>query len=45
MAVEESYPIQEEYDYMFKDGKWFVRGSYDEDLEDWTPLEDYLVKD
>jgi hypothetical protein len=40
--VDENYPMQEEYDYMFKDDKWYVRGGYDEGCDDWTPLEEYM---
>jgi hypothetical protein len=43
-AVNANHGMEEEYDYMFKDGKWFVRGGYDDDLEDWTELEGYLNK-
>jgi hypothetical protein len=41
-VVDKDYPQQEEYDYMFDDGKWYVRGGYDEDLEDWVLLETVL---
>jgi len=41
-AVDENYKMQEEYDYMFKDGEWFVRGAYHDDLEEWTPLKKVL---
>ena len=41
-AVNEDYPCKEEYDYMFKDGEWFVRSRYDEECEDWTPLAKFM---
>ena len=41
-AVDESYAYMEEYDYMFKDGKWFVKSAYGDKLNDWTELETVL---
>lgn len=41
-AVSESHKMEEEYDYMYKDDKWYVRGGYDEGCDDWTPLEEVL---
>ena len=41
-AVNEDYPMKDEYDYMFKDDKWYVRGGYGEGCDDWTPLEVYM---
>ena len=43
-AVNAKHKMEEEYDYMFKDGEWFVRGGYDDDLEDWVSLEEYFNK-
>ena len=43
-AVDEKHRQEEEYDYMFKDGKWYVRGGYSEGCDDWTPLEKYMNK-
>ena len=40
--VSESHKMEEEYDYMYKDDKWYVRAAYDERYEDWTPLEEAL---
>ena len=43
-GVNENHRQEEEYDYMFKDGKWYVRGGYKEGCDDWTPLENYMKK-
>ena len=43
-AVDENHPCEEDYDYMFKDGKWFVRSLYDSKCEDWTPLSKFCGK-
>ena len=42
-AVNEDHPCEEDYDYMFKDGEWFVRSRYDEECEDWTPLQKFMT--
>ena len=43
-AVNEGHPCEEEYDYMFKDGEWFVRSLYDSQCETWTPLSKFCGK-
>ena len=42
--IDESHKQEEEYDYMFKDGMWYVRGGYSGDCDDWTPLGIFLKK-
>ena len=37
--ISEDHRIEEEYDYMFKDDKWYVRSAYDKVCKEWTPLE------
>lgn len=44
-AIDEKYPRKEEYDYMFKDDQWYVRGGYDEGCDDWTPLEKFMTNE
>lgn len=44
-AIDEDAPINEDYDYMFKDGEWFVRSLYDETCEEWTSLKDIFEKE
>ena len=34
--------VSEEYQYLFDDGKWYVRDDYE--IEDWTLVSEYLVK-
>lgn len=41
-AIDENYPCKEEYDYMFKDGQWFVRSPYEDECKDWTPLAKFV---
>ena len=43
-AVDKDHPIQEEYDYMYDDGKWYVRDGYTDGLKSWADLEEYLKK-
>ena len=38
MAIDEKEGVEEEYDYMFKDGEWYVRAMYGDELADWTPV-------
>lgn len=40
--IEEKKGIDEEYDYMFKDGKWYVRAMYGRKLKHWTLVEEVL---
>ena len=40
--ISENHKMEEEYDYMYKDDKWYVRAAYNERYEDWTPLEEAL---
>ena len=35
-SISERVSLAEEYDYMFKDGEWYVRAMYDDNLADWT---------
>lgn len=42
--IQENADIAEEYDYMFKDGQWYVRAMYDDQLKDWTLVEKVLNK-
>lgn len=43
-AINEDHQQEEEYDYMFKDGKWYVRGGHDEGCDNWTDLEELLAQ-
>lgn len=44
LPIQENADIAEEYDYMFKDGQWYVRAMYDDQLKDWTLVEKVLNK-
>lgn len=42
-AVSEDDIERQEYDYLFKDGEWFVRAQYDSKVgKNWKPLKKYL---
>lgn len=41
--IKENKAVSEEYDYMFKDGEWYVRAMYGDDLENWTLVEKALA--
>lgn len=43
--ITEDCGISEEYDYMFKDGEWFVRSSYDKRCKKWTLVSKILASD
>ena len=43
-AIDENLPAKNEYDYMFKGDKWFVRALYNEEYKDWTPLDEAVEK-
>lgn len=34
--------VSEEYQYLFDDGKWYVRGDYE--IKDWVLVSEYLEK-
>ena len=44
-SINENHKMEEEYDYMFKGDKWYVRGGYDEGCDDWTPLEKFMTNE
>lgn len=41
-TIDENSGICEEWDYMFKDGEWFVRDGYE--IKDWMSLSEYFYK-
>ncbi len=41
-AVDEDELTNEDYEYMFKDGKWYVRSDWDRDMNEWTELSGVL---
>ena len=42
-ATDETFPDRQEYDYLFKDGEWFVRADYDKKVgRNWKSLKKYL---
>lgn len=38
LAISEKEGVDEEYDYMFKDGEWYVRAMYGNKLKNWMLL-------
>lgn len=43
-AIDENEGVEEEYDYMFKDGEWYVRAMYGDKLSHWTLVSKVLEK-
>ena len=43
--IREDEGIDEEYDYMFKDGQWYVRAIYGDELKDWVLVSEAIEND
>lgn len=44
-VIDESEGIDDEYDYMFKDGQWYVRAMFASKLKKWTLVESVIKEE